>query len=63
MIKAYLRAMRRLGKSFDHPIDDLNEAQLTDDFTDLIGSYDCQLLAIVRSSLKRTGSSSTPTTS
>ena len=38
-IDAYARAIRRVGAYFDHPIDALTEAQLTDYFTDLIGSH------------------------
>jgi hypothetical protein len=37
-IDAYARAIRRVGAYFDHQIDALTEAQLTDYFTDLIGS-------------------------
>ena len=35
-IEAYSRAIRRIGEYFDHQIDDLTEAQLTDYFTDLM---------------------------
>ncbi len=38
-IDAYARAIRRLGGHFDHRIDDLSEAQLTDYFSDLIESH------------------------
>ena len=38
-IDAYARAIRRVGAYFDHRIDDLSEAQLTDYFTDLIASH------------------------
>ena len=38
-IDAYARAIRRIGAYFDHQIDALTEAQLTDYFTDLIGSH------------------------
>ena len=38
-IDAYARAIRRLGGYFDHRIDDLTEAQLTDYFSDLIESH------------------------
>ena len=38
-IDAYARAIRRVGAYFDHQIDALTEAQLTDYFTDLIGSH------------------------
>jgi integrase/recombinase XerD len=38
-IDAYARAIRRIGAYFDHRIDTLTEAQLTDYFTDLIGSH------------------------
>jgi len=38
-IDAYARAIRRVGAYFDHRIDALTEAQLTDYFTDLIGTH------------------------
>ncbi|MDN5872489.1 MAG: phage integrase N-terminal SAM-like domain-containing protein, partial [Nitrococcus sp.] len=38
-IEAYARAIRRIGKYFDHRIDDLTEAQLTDYFTDLLETH------------------------
>ncbi|MCX7147789.1 MAG: site-specific integrase [Rhodocyclales bacterium] len=38
-IEAYSRAIRRIGDYFDHQIDALTEAQLTDYFTDLITSH------------------------
>src|SRR3972149_3022669 len=38
-IDAYSRAIRRIGKHFDHQIDDLSEGQLTDYFTDLLASH------------------------
>ncbi len=38
-IDAYARAIRRVGAYFDHRIDALTEAQLTDYFTDLVGSH------------------------
>ena len=38
-IDAYARAMRRIGKHFDHQIDNLSEGQLTDYFTDLLASH------------------------
>lgn len=38
-IEAYSRAIRRIGDYFDHRIDALSEAQLTDYFTDLIASH------------------------
>lgn len=38
-IDAYARAIRRLGKYFDYRIDDLSEAQLTEYFSDLIGTH------------------------
>src|SRR3990167_318482 len=38
-IEAYSRAIRRIGKHFDHQIDDLSEQQLTDYFTDLLASH------------------------
>jgi integrase/recombinase XerD len=38
-IEAYARAIRRMGDYFDHQIDDLSEAQLTDYFTDLVASH------------------------
>jgi site-specific recombinase XerD len=38
-IDAYARAIRRVGDYFDHQIDALTEAQLTDYFTDLIASH------------------------
>jgi site-specific recombinase XerD len=38
-IDAYARAIRRIGAYFDHQIDALTEAQLTDYFTDLITSH------------------------
>ena len=38
-IDAYARAIRRIGKRFDHSIDALSEQQLTDYFTDLLASH------------------------
>jgi integrase/recombinase XerD len=38
-IDAYSRAIRRMGEYFDHQIDDLSGAQLTDYFSDLITSH------------------------
>jgi len=38
-IDAYARAIRRLGAYFDHRVDDLSEAQLTNYFSDLIESH------------------------
>jgi integrase/recombinase XerD len=38
-IEAYSRAIRRIGDYFDHQMDALTEAQLTDYFTDLITSH------------------------
>ena len=38
-IEAYSRAIRRVGERFDHRIDSLSEAQLTDYFTDLVASH------------------------
>jgi integrase/recombinase XerD len=38
-IEAYSRAIRRIGDYFDHQIDALTEAQLTDYFNDLITSH------------------------
>ena len=38
-IEAYSRAIRRIGKRFDHQIGNLSEGQLTDCFTDLLASH------------------------
>lgn len=38
-IDAYSRAIRRIGKRFDHQIDELSEQQLTDYFTELLASH------------------------
>jgi integrase/recombinase XerD len=38
-IEAYARAIRRVGEYFDHQIEALTEAQLTDYFTDLLVSH------------------------
>jgi integrase/recombinase XerD len=38
-IDAYARAIRRIGKRFDHHIDDLSEPQLTEYFTELLASH------------------------
>ena len=38
-IEAYARAIRRLGEYFARQIDDLTEAQLTEYFSDLIGTH------------------------
>ncbi len=38
-IDAYSRAIRRVGDYFDHQIDHLTEAQLTDYFSDLVSSH------------------------
>jgi hypothetical protein len=37
--EAYARATRRAGEYFDHQIDALTEAQLTDYFADLLASH------------------------
>jgi site-specific recombinase XerD len=38
-IEAYSRAIRRIGKRFDHQINSLTEQQLTDYFTELVASH------------------------
>jgi integrase len=38
-IEAYSRAIRRIGAHFDHRIDDLTEPQLTNYFTELLGTH------------------------
>ena len=38
-IEAYSRTIRRIGARFDHQIDSLTEAQLTDYFTELVTSH------------------------
>ncbi len=38
-IDAYSRAIRRIGKHFDHQIDDLSEGQLSEYFTALLASH------------------------
>ena len=38
-IEAYSRAIRRIGAYFDHRIDALSEAQLTNYFTELLGTH------------------------
>jgi len=38
-IEAYARAIRRIGAHFDYRIDELSEAQLTDYFTELLGTH------------------------
>lgn len=38
-IEAYARGIRRIGAYFDHRINDLSEQQLTDYFTDLLGTH------------------------
>ncbi|MBL8412972.1 MAG: phage integrase N-terminal SAM-like domain-containing protein [Propionivibrio sp.] len=38
-IEAHSRAIRRVGERFDHRIDSLSEAQLTDYFSDLVASH------------------------
>lgn len=38
-IEAYARAIRRIGKHFDHQINDLNEGQLLDYFASLLKSH------------------------
>ena len=38
-IEAYSRAIRRIGKRFDHQIDSLTEGQLTNYFTELLASH------------------------
>jgi len=38
-IDAYSRAIRRIGKHFDHEINNLSEGQLRDYFTDLLASH------------------------
>lgn len=38
-IEAYSRAIRRIGTYFEHDITDLSTQQLTDYFTDLLGSH------------------------
>lgn len=39
IIEAYARAIRRIGAYFDHRIEDLSEAQLTEYFTDLLETH------------------------
>jgi integrase/recombinase XerD len=38
-IEAYSRAIRRIGGYFDHQIEDLSEAQLTEYFHDLLDTH------------------------
>jgi integrase/recombinase XerD len=38
-VEAYSRAIRRIGDYFDHQIDQMTEAQLTDYFSDLVASH------------------------
>ncbi len=38
-IEAYSRAIRRIGKYFEHQINDLSEKQLTDFFSDLLSTH------------------------
>jgi site-specific recombinase XerD len=38
-IDAYSRAIRRIGERFDHRIDHLTKAQLTDYFSELVASH------------------------
>jgi Phage integrase, N-terminal SAM-like domain len=38
-IEAYSRAIRRIGQRFAHRIDTLTRAQLTDYFSELVGSH------------------------
>ena len=38
-IEAYSRAIRRIGKRFDHQVDSLSEQQLADYFTELVTSH------------------------
>lgn len=38
-IEAYSHALRRAGRYFDYKIDDLNEAQLTEYFSDLLATH------------------------
>ena len=38
-IDAYARAIRRIGERFDHQIEDLSAQQLTDYFTELLGTH------------------------
>ena len=38
-VEAYSRAIRRIGDYFDHQIEHLTEAQLTDYFSDLVASH------------------------
>ena len=38
-IEAYSRAVRRIGERFNHRIDSLTEAQLTDYFSELVASH------------------------
>jgi site-specific recombinase XerD len=45
-IEAYSRAIRRIGAYFDHQIDDLSEAQLTDYFTALLASHSWSALKL-----------------
>jgi antitoxin YefM len=47
-IDAYARAIRRLGGYFDHQIDDLSEARLTDYFSDLIESHSWSAVKLVQ---------------
>ena len=38
-IDAYARAIRRIGERFDHQIEELSAQQLTDYFTELLGTH------------------------
>ena len=46
-IDAYSRAIRRIGVHFDHQIDSLTEAQLTDYFSELIASHSWSAVKLI----------------
>jgi integrase/recombinase XerD len=51
-IEAYARAVRRAGEYFDHQVDALTEAPLTDYFTDLLASHSWSAVKLDRYGLK-----------
>ena len=52
-IEAYSRAIRRIGAHFDHRIDDLTEPQLTNYFTELLGTHSWSAVKLDLYGLKR----------
>lgn len=51
-LKAYARAIRRIGAYFDYRIDNLTKPQLTEDFTDLLTTHSWRAVKLDLQGLK-----------